>query len=143
MSQSIIDSRHPLYGIYRNMLNRCYRKKNHNFKHYGGKGVTVCPEWKCHYPAFAAWALKNRWQKGLEIDRLDNDGPYSPENCRITTHTENVRNSAKAKLTREDVVEIRKMLNEGMTHEAVAAHFPVSRPHIANIKAGRRWKDVK
>lgn len=137
-----IDSKHPLYGIHRNMLNRCYREKHHNFKHYGGRGITVCPQWRCNYYAFAAWALKNGWLSGLQIDRIDNDGPYSPENCRITTHTENVRNSRAAKLTHENVAEIQEMLRQGMTHEAISEHYPVDRSTITRINTGMRWKDA-
>ena len=138
MSQAI-DRYHPLYGIHRNMLNRCYREKHHNFKHYGARGITVCPQWRCNYYAFAVWALKNGWLSGLEIDRIDTDGPYSPENCRITTHTENVRNSRAAKLTHEDVAEIHRMLKTDMTQVEIASHFPVERETIARIGLETRW----
>lgn len=70
------------------MRHRCRDKKDHR---YGGRGIAVCDEWQ-DYETFRAWADANGWQQKLEIDRIDNDGPYSPGNCRIVTHQENCQN---------------------------------------------------
>lgn len=134
-----VNSNHPLYGVYRNILNRCYRESNDNYRYYGGRGVVVCGEWLTDYGAFASWALESGWSKGLQVDRIDNDGSYSPENCRITTCAENTRNSRSAKLTSGDVLKIRKLLKGGVKHREIAESFPVQRSAITRINTGIRW----
>lgn len=81
--------RHALYGVWSNMKTRCYNPKATGFKHYGGRGIVVCNEWRNSSRAFVTWAIKAGWQPGLQLDRENNDGPYSPGNCRFVTNREN------------------------------------------------------
>ena len=86
-------SRHPLYNILNAMHQRCENPKNQAYERYGGRGIAVCEEWNIDHPeVFISWAIANGWQKGLEIDRIDNNKGYSPENCRLVTSKENSRN---------------------------------------------------
>ena len=85
-------SRTPLYFIYRAAINRCYNPVNKGYKNYGARGIVVCEEWKNSFMAFRDWSLRNGYEPGLEIDRIDNDGPYSPENCRWVTSSVNGQN---------------------------------------------------
>lgn len=73
---------HPLYWVYTAMKQRCFNPKNKSYKDYGGRGITVCDEWKNNFKAFYEWANKNGYKKGLAIDRIENDEGYSPDNCR-------------------------------------------------------------
>jgi hypothetical protein len=59
-------------------------------KSYVQKGIKVCPEWY-DFTVFKRWAMKNGFKSELELDRIDNAGDYSPENCQWITKTENVR----------------------------------------------------
>jgi hypothetical protein len=75
------------------MKGRCFNKNQSDYQHYGGRGITMCEEWRNNARSFISWALSKGYQKGLEIDRINNDGNYEPSNCRIVTHTVNVRNT--------------------------------------------------
>ena len=76
-----------LYSIWRSMKSRCYYEKHKNFHCYGGRGITVCDEWR-KYEAFSAWAKANGYRDDLTIDRIDASKGYSPDNCRWATYTE-------------------------------------------------------
>lgn len=81
-----------IWRIWECMKTRCYRKSYHAFRHYGGRGITICPEWKNDFQAFYDWAMANGYQDDLSIDRIDNDKGYSPDNCRWVTMAEQNNN---------------------------------------------------
>jgi len=80
------------------MLSRCYNKENASFDDYGERGIKVCKQWRGEkgLANFIAWNAslpkKERWKKGLEIDRKNNNKGYSPLNCRWVPRLKNARN---------------------------------------------------
>lgn len=88
------------YEIWQGMKGRCYNKHDARYHRYGGRGITVCDEWKNDFTAFYEWALANGYQDNLTIDRIDNDKGYSPDNCRWSDVKSQCRNrSTNIKIT--------------------------------------------
>lgn len=85
-----------IYRIWKNMKTRCSCKSVTEYSHYGGKGITVCEEWKNSFEAFYNWSIANGYAENLSIDRIDNEKAYSPDNCRwadIATQANNKSNN--------------------------------------------------
>lgn len=81
-----------IYRIWQGMLRRCDNQKHKDFKYYGGRGITVCEEWRNSFEAFCGWSMANGYADELTIDRKDNDKGYSPDNCRWTSMKEQGEN---------------------------------------------------
>lgn len=143
-----------LRKIWTNMKQRCGNPKCHAFQHYGGRGITVCPEWNSPqgFAAFRDWALENGYGDNLTIDRIDNDAGYSPENCRWVTYTTQVSNRRSyvmpnnrgekhpnASLT-EDVV--REILLSDESGASIARRVNISEQTVSSIRNGHTWRHL-
>jgi hypothetical protein len=90
---------HPLYEIYTDMLGRCRRPTHKRYASYGGRGIYVCDRWLADFWNFVndmgprpAGRTSSGKRPAYVLDRTNNDGPYSPENCRWVTQSESVKN---------------------------------------------------
>lgn len=78
---------------------RCNNPANPEYPRYGARGIKVCEQWATHPDDFILWAVNEaRYRPGLYLDRVDNDGPYSPENCRFVTPLESTRNRSNVRI---------------------------------------------
>ncbi len=89
-THGLIETR--LYRIWASIKDRTLNINTKDFNDYGGRGITICDEWKKDFKSFYDWAMSNGYSDELSIDRIDNDGNYYPENCRWTTRIIQGRN---------------------------------------------------
>lgn len=131
-----------------NMRARCYNPKNKSYHRYGGRGIVICDEWRTgNYDNFIKWALINGFEIGLDIDREDNDGNYTPSNCRFVSQTVNTRNNSITVLNRELVDKIRSTNWGKDDNRQIADKLGFSKDRvrvgnaIGNIRRGKTWVD--
>ena len=91
-------SNERLYYIWIHMKQRCSDPKDIKYKNYGGRGITVCKEWENSFEKFYNWSIENKYSSELTLDRKDNNGNYSPENCRWATVKEQNNNKRNNRL---------------------------------------------
>jgi len=127
-----------LYSRWRLIVRRCCDPSHKNYQRYGARGINVCDEWK-EFERFYEWAIFNGYKTGLQIDRINNEQGYGPENCHWTTSRANNRNRRNNKLDVDKVSEIRKLLAEGKSGPVIAAQFGVHHSLIYRIKLNQQW----
>jgi hypothetical protein len=118
------------YQVWRNMKNRCLNKNVPAYKHYGGRGITVCPRWKKSFDNFW-YDMKHDYDKLLTLDRIDNNGNYQPDNCRwANKETQGNNTRVVTKIT---------FNNETKTLTEWAKYLNINRSTLANRYFTYKW----
>ena len=90
-------SRHPAFGVWHSMKQRCEDPNHRAYHNYGGRGISVCPEWAASFENF--WRdMRSTYHSGLELDRINNNKGYNPQNCRWVDRKTNSRNRRVSRL---------------------------------------------
>lgn len=90
-------SRHPAFAVWRSMIDRCRLPTHQAWKNYGARGIRVSPAWRESFENF--WAdMGPTYRPGLCLDRINNDGPYAPDNCRWATYRQQARNTRNSRM---------------------------------------------
>ena len=134
-------SRHPLYGIFNAMHQRCENPNDSGYENYGGRGISVCEEWS-DFKTFYNWAISKNWKHGDQIDRIENDSGYSPTNCRITDCYNNVMNRRN---TVHSIEEIKAAINDiksGRTSAYVRAKYNMAIETFYRLKNMKSHKQL-
>lgn len=84
-------TKHPIHSRWLGARDRCVNHNNPYYYNYGGRGIKMCSEWD-DFMLFYNWAINNGFSKNLELDRIDNNGNYEPNNCRFVTRIKNSNN---------------------------------------------------
>lgn len=125
-----------IHGIWCDMRSRCNLKTNHNYHGYGGRGIKVCDSWEGEngFKCFYEWSMRNGYTDKLTIDRIDNNGMYSPDNCRWTDMKTQCNN------TRRNVLVEYKGKTKTIGQWAVELNLKYSRIYSRIAKLG--WSAV-
>lgn len=132
----------PRYEVWRQMRARCENPKFEGFRDYGGRGISVCASWQS-FEGFMEWDRFDEYLPGLEIDRIDNDGNYEPENCRWTSRQLNSQHTRRTLLDPQKVIKIRSLFRSGgFNQRQIAQLFGVSPRAISGVICGNRWSNI-
>lgn len=131
--------RHPVYTAWQNMKQRCFNEKHPKYQRYGARGITVCNEWM-KSKTFIEWAFANGWQKGLTLDRKNNDEGYEPSNCEWILLSLNSRKKSTTKLTIDQAMNIKERCSKGENEQDIASEFNVSHGTVWFIVNNLTWK---
>ena len=129
------------YTTWQAMINRCTNPNNIGYHNYGGRGIKVCTQWR-DFKNF----LKDMGEKpkGLTLDREENNGDYTPDNCRWITHQNNIRNCRHTKLTIRRVKRIKQLLRDtNRSCKEIAKLYGLGLSTIYSVKNGVAWEDVE
>jgi len=127
------------YKTWERIKRRCYNINCKAYKHYGSRGITVCDQWRNSFMAFFRDMGPKPFPKA-QIDRINNDGNYTPDNCRWVTCAENNQNRSNNKLTMEGATEIRRLYKTGdFTQRKLGRLYRINQTTIGKIIRNENW----
>jgi hypothetical protein len=129
----------PEYACWEGLIARCERPTATGYENYGGRGISVFPEWRQSFPAFLA-AVGLRPSALHTIDRINNNGNYEPGNVRWATRKQQQRNRRVNKVTEVIAAQIRALRTEGYLQKVIAEQFSIHPAHVSRICTNSAWE---
>ena len=111
-----------LYSVWKHMVDRCHRSADYNYRGYGGRGISVCSEWKNSVRVFILWAETHGYHETLQLDRRNNNGNYTPENCRFVSASVNQSNKNKSTANTSGYIGVCFHQGSGMYHATITVN---------------------
>lgn len=130
-------SRTVEHRTWANMLNRCNSPTSKSFLNYGARGIRVCERWDSFENFYAD--LGPRPSSAHSIDRIDNNGDYSPENCRWVTNEAQIRNTRRTRLNEVAVRVLRYLSAHGVSSSRLRAAYGIKGTTLRHVIANRTW----
>ncbi len=140
-------SSNPIYMAWKNMRQRCFNHAHPGSAAYNGRGIGICERWE-DFELFAS-DMGPKPFSAAQLDRIDNNGDYTPTNCRWTTAKVNARNSRQTKLTVAQVSDIKAALKQRAEQSVrsisrdLGNFYNVAPGTIREIASGRSWTEVE
>ncbi len=128
------------FNIWAGMKKRCNDKNNQGYRNYGARGIKVCDRWIESFDNF--YADMGKRPDGLSVDRIDNDGDYTPENCRWATDQDQCRNYRRNVLNEVAVRVARYFYRKGISVAEIAKTYNVNRRTLNDAIRGITWEGV-
>ena len=120
-----------VYTSWRCMKQRCLNKNSTNYSYYGGRGISICDEWMM-FPPFYEWSISHGYQEDLTLDRIDNDGNYTPDNCRwVDWHTQA---SNRRPRQRKEWCDMKKSVSQDQTDK-----LPIWRQYTLSVEEASEY----
>lgn len=128
-------SKHSLYRKWGGMISRTENTNESCWNRYGGRGISICPQWRQSFESFYKWSMENGWEEGLTIDRINNNGNYEPSNCQFISMNENrIKDSIKFNPSAIDIKNIcSTYINSHITITELANIYSTHKERISNI----------
>lgn len=129
-----------LYEVWKSLKQRCLNSNSNAYKNYGGRGITICEEWKNDFQLFYDWSMKNGYKKGLTIDRINNNDSYKPNNCRWVTRQAQANNTRTNRYIEYNgiihtISEWSRILN--ISYSKLRYHLQKDKNYISDIISGK------